>query len=229
MLLVISTGEHITPVTKELNAFQAVVAPELRFKLLATKKLTGQTLTSPLSLYAPVEGTSADAIEAWTRAAGAGCRFEGDVAEPQTYMSLGSWKAVRAQTVKPALPELTRQPSTTLAQLKAKRCSDVDARTHGLIAGGFPFDSAIFSASDNAQRNWQGLYLERTTRSYPVLLSTKANDAVIALADEAAVVAFYGAALAHVTGHLTAGTLLKQQILARTTTSAVEAIADDRT
>jgi len=109
--------------------------------------------------------------------------------------------------------------------------SKIDQRTKALIDAGFEYPPAsgqIFSLSLPAQLTWLGMYQTRAALTYPVSVSTKNDQTIIELADEAAVEAFYAAGVATVRSSLDSGTALKVQLNAAGTEVDIEDIEDNR-
>lgn len=114
--------------------------------------------------------------------------------------------------------------------IKAKRYRSIDLRTQTLIESGFSHASKMFSASEDAQRKWLFLYLNRTNLTYPVSLSVlNDSEAPHSFADQAALEAGFADLCAHVKATVDSGLPLKAQIRAAADKTAVDAVVDTRT
>lgn len=120
----------------------------------------------------------------------------------------------------------------SVAHLKEQRFAQIDVRTRALIAQGFTSSGKVFSLSIEAQSYWTNAYQARevftATGAYPLRVNTLDDLDAVDLADEAAVVAFYTAAVGTVKAHLGSGTQLKDQIRAATTPADIAAVVDNR-
>lgn len=120
----------------------------------------------------------------------------------------------------------------TLDEVKAKKIEAIDSKTNELISSGFEYDSASFSMSDAAQRNWCALAAAKANGliSYPLTLST-VDEGYHQLSDATALTLFLVAYLTYQTDStkpLAAGRILKAQVNACETVEAVNAIEDNR-
>jgi hypothetical protein len=119
-----------------------------------------------------------------------------------------------------------------LESVKQNKITAIDAKTAELIQHGFEFENAIFSMSDNAQKNWNalatGLALKKLPFPYPI--STK-DEAIFILTSEAHLNSFLDAYLlyqADPSKPLGSGRTLKARVTAAATLEELEAIVDDR-
>ena len=117
---------------------------------------------------------------------------------------------------------------TDLAQLKEFRYSQIDKRTGALISAGFPYNSKVFSMSENAQNNLLGTYSARDLLTYPFSWNTKDDSETYQIADATEMATFFMSALAFKKGHQDSGTDLKTQVRDAVDIAAVNAIVDNR-
>ena len=118
-------------------------------------------------------------------------------------------------------------PAPTLEQAKEAKKMAIDGRTDELIAGGFPYDSKMFSLSIEAQATWLGMSEAKAYLTYPFEVSTKEGNAYN-LADATAVTMFFLTGVNAVKSYIASGRSLKVQVNAATTVAEVDAIVDPR-
>lgn len=116
---------------------------------------------------------------------------------------------------------------------KASLCTAIDARTGALIALGFEFPPGggqRFSLSQEAQSRIMGADSLRLDPlfAYPLSWNTIDDMGVMSLPDAATVHAFCLTAVGTYRAHIDAGTALKDQIRAATTSAEATAVTDDR-
>jgi len=121
----------------------------------------------------------------------------------------------------------------TLPIYKKRKKDAIDARTTALIMGGFEYPAAsgnVHSLSVQAQINISNVpsIADDPGTAYPVKASTQNNGAVIKLNNPAELRAYYAAALAHKAGNIASGNDLKEQVIAATDQTAVDAVVDNR-
>jgi len=114
----------------------------------------------------------------------------------------------------------------SLADCKAARYVEIDAKTGGLISAGFVYDSKTFSLSPNAQANWNSLMDNQSEFNWPVDITTIDNDTYSL--EVANISAFWNAAKNVLKGHLDSGRVLKKQIFDATDKAGVDAVVDSR-
>lgn len=114
----------------------------------------------------------------------------------------------------------------TLADKKAERIKVVDARTDAIIGSGFSFDGNQFSLSTQAQMNWIGLYTLKDLQSWPIGITTAANETYqLALLG---LIAFIAAGSQVIKNAVGSGRALKIAINAATTQEELDAVVDTR-
>lgn len=116
--------------------------------------------------------------------------------------------------------------SLALPDYKQLRHNEIDGNTKALIGAGFTYDSKTFSASINAQTNWNTLKDQEAEFTWPVNISTLDNDEYSLTA--ANLDAFWIAARDAIKGHLDSGRTLKKTIFDAANESAVDAVVDSR-
>ena len=114
----------------------------------------------------------------------------------------------------------------SLADCKATRYVEIDAKTGGLISAGFVYDSKTFSLSPNAQANWNSLMDNQSEFNWPVDITTIDNDTYSL--EVANISAFWNAAKNVLKGHLDTGRVLKKEIFDATDKTSVDAVVDNR-
>ena len=113
-----------------------------------------------------------------------------------------------------------------LPAYKQVRYDEIDLKTGALILAGFTYDSHIFSASANAQTNWNVLKDEELEFTWPVEISCLNND-VYSLT-QAKLDPFWTAGKDFIKGHLDSGRTLKKSIFDVVTRVAGDAVVDNR-
>jgi len=118
----------------------------------------------------------------------------------------------------------------TLAEYKAVRYKEIDARTGELILLGFTHATKVFSLSQNAQINISGLHQSRddVAMTYPISYSTLDDSEHYDVVDSADLHNMYLAALGTKKGHVDTGTVLKDSVRGAVDEVAVLAIIDNR-
>jgi hypothetical protein len=111
---------------------------------------------------------------------------------------------------------------------KHARVEEIDARTRGLISGGFTHSSVQISLSLNSQTRIHGAYTARALLVYPVEWNSIDDTALLTLVDAADIEAFFGAALGTIRTHIDSGTALKTSIRSATTQGELDAVVDGR-
>ena len=119
--------------------------------------------------------------------------------------------------------------------LRTAKIAGIDQRTSDLIDNGFSFNNSEggvsrFSLSIAGQMNLTNMLMIRDSGLlvYPVLYASKDDKTFASLANASDVVAFYGAAFAHLGGCRLSGTLLKVQIMECSTVAQLNLIVDTR-
>jgi len=127
--------------------------------------------------------------------------------------------------------EAMRITGMPVDQARAFRNILIDRRTPKLIAAGtVTYGGLQFSISPTAQFNTLVMWTRRNEAgfAYPVVRATKDSTSSVALADAAAVEAFYAASETAVRAFLDAGNALKSQVNALATSAEVAAFVDPR-
>jgi len=115
-----------------------------------------------------------------------------------------------------------------LAEYKAFRNEEIDAKTEQLIAIGYNYAGHVFPLSLNGQINLLGMITFKDALTYPVALNNINDTAVYNITSSADLIQLYGTALATKKARLDAGTVLKTQINAAIDELAVSLIIDNR-
>ena len=115
---------------------------------------------------------------------------------------------------------------TVLADVKAMRYAEIDYNTGRLISAGFTFDGVQFSLSANAQQNWDSIKTSKSDYSFPLDITTIANDTYSLTNPN--VQAFWVAARDAVKDQLDSGRILKKAIFDAIDIAAVDAVIDNR-
>lgn len=109
---------------------------------------------------------------------------------------------------------------------KAVRIIQIDKRTDAIIAAGFLYDGNTFSLSTQAQMNWMGLYTLKDLQTWPIGVTTAANETYqLALLNLVAFIATGSQVIKNAVG---SGRALKIAINAATTQEELDAIVDTR-
>lgn len=116
-----------------------------------------------------------------------------------------------------------------LAEAKAYKIEDIDAKTSALIRDGLPFDGYKFDMDVEAQGNWTNLYYGVTTNvlSLPVQVAT-IDDQAYTFSDKTKVTQFYLTGLGFVQTLLASGRTLKLQVNNAVAIEDVIVIVDNR-
>ncbi len=116
---------------------------------------------------------------------------------------------------------------------KLDRVEEIDAKTAELISKGFEYPASsgnIFSMSQNAQINWAGLLatFQAGLLALPITVITADDQTTYSIVDEADLLGFVGAALAHKNTYLQGGLTLKSMVTSAVDAPALDTIADNR-
>lgn len=136
------------------------------------------------------------------------------------YQDFLTWNAQQS-------PPLDLSDTFDLADYKRDKNAAIDNKTQSLIGLGFTYASKVFSMSTNAAMNWTNLYLERTSLTYPLGVSTK-DDGEHIFANPGELQTFYRTGLGFAKGHYDSGRALKLQVNAATIKAEVDAVIDNR-
>jgi len=115
-----------------------------------------------------------------------------------------------------------------LAEYKAYRISEINARTGELIALGYTYSGLQFPLSDHAQTNLLGIYSTKELLTYPIEWNNINDTQVYNITDATDVANIFLTALGTKKASLDSGTALKAQIEAAIDYLAVQAIIDNR-
>ena len=132
---------------------------------------------------------------------------------------------------KNCIPEYPPPPPPSLAEVKAKRIAEIDAKTNAIRdRDGLPYGGEHFDMRDTAMIKWTGIMAAMPILTFPLTILTL-DDKLFTLADQAAAMGFLQAVLGYETAEgspLTTGRALRQQVNAAATIEEVDAIIDDR-
>lgn len=117
-----------------------------------------------------------------------------------------------------------------LAEYKACRFKEIDARTFELISLGFTYQGLVFSLSQNAQINISGMHQSRddVAVTYPIAYSTLDDLNHYDVVDSADLHNMYLTALGTKKAHVDSGTVLKDSVRDAVDADAVLLIVDNR-
>jgi hypothetical protein len=115
-----------------------------------------------------------------------------------------------------------------LAEYKAFRVHEIDARTNELIALGYVYQGYNFPLSQNGQINLLGMITTKDYLPYPIGLNNIDDTAVYQITSASDLSNLYMTALGTKKAHLDSGTALKTLINAAVDELAVSLIIDNR-
>lgn len=124
-------------------------------------------------------------------------------------------------------PTLLLGAGLALADYQALKCAAIDARTQQIVAGGFAFGGAQFNLATTDQLNLTALFSFSANLTFPVGFTTT-NNGAFSIPDAATLRQMAGTALSAIRSAVDAGRALKVQVLAATSTAAVDAVVDSR-
>jgi len=122
---------------------------------------------------------------------------------------------------------ISEHEAVSLEDYKLIKNSEIDSKTRELIFSGFSYNGKLFSLSEPAQINWQGLEHLKLELTYPYNITTL-DDQEYSMADSVAVHNFFLKGINTKTFYINSGRSLKVLVKAATTILEVNAIMDNR-
>lgn len=117
--------------------------------------------------------------------------------------------------------------NTNIIELKKNRIFQIDNKTIKIIRQGVAHNNSLFSMSNNAQKNWTGLEVKKSSLTFPIFVTTK-DDLEYEFSNVADLENFTDKVLLLVYTQQAIGRKLKISINNATTKSQINAIVDNR-